>query len=47
MVFDVVHSTLSGEKWHNTFLPLVGFEPTTSTVVAQSAEEVRHGTWIA
>ena len=37
MVFDVVHSTLSGEKWHNTFLPLVGFEPTTSSVVAQTA----------
>ena len=37
MVFDVVHGTLSGEKWHNTFLPLVGFEPTTSRVVAQTA----------
>ena len=35
--FNVVRSTLSGEKWHKTFLPQVGFEPTTFTVVGQTA----------
>ena len=42
MVFDVVHSTLSGEKWHNTLLPLVGFEPSTFSVVAQTANHYIH-----
>ena len=38
MVFNVVHSTLSGEKWHQTFLPRLGFEPTIFSVVVQTAK---------